>query len=423
MAISPAPGSGLSAAELTNNLPAAVGSGSALPAPTPASVRGNRESERVGERPGSLESSPSGVTNAVDGRVGSTNGSGLSAASPTPEDLALRYSADALRSYLHLQEQLHSALLAIHESRAEASVEAQTNVHAMLGRLEALEHDLSAQRAEDARASRNTNRLILLAAGGMFLTGLVAMVLTAVIQARGMNRLAEIAMGIGAARGLPGLPGLAGVPVQAGLPAPSPAALANPERLLLGTGPEPGDSAAATAEPARLQSIIRQLETRIREVESAAKTIPEPKESVDGPGAVGAGGAGNGFSGANGGAGSAASPGGKAGNPGGATFRAVVLAKAQALMNLGQAQAALSAVEEALARDPNDAEMYLRKGMALERLKRFDQALAAYDRAIALDARCTQAYLSKGGVLNQQSRYQEALACYELALEHRGRSA
>ncbi len=313
--------------------------------------------------------------------------------SPSPaEELSLRYNAEALRSYLRLQEQMHTALLAIGQARAEASAEAQTNVQAMIGRLESMERDLAEKRAEDARAARNSNRLMMTAAAGMFLVGVLAMVLTAVIQARGMNRLAEIALGLGPARGLAGLPG--------GLGASGSLALPSGDRLLIGGG---GDSPGVSAghENGRLQSMIHHLEGRIREMEAVARPALDDKVGIDLSTPT-----------------MTAAPSKSAANP-----RAVTLAKAQTLLNLNQPQAALGAVEEAIAREPNDAELHLRKGMALERLKRFEQALEAYDRAIALDTRCTQAYLSKGGVLNQQSRYQEALACYEQALENRTRSA
>jgi tetratricopeptide (TPR) repeat protein len=338
-------------------------------------------------------SNPSNVTAAstalTNAPTGTNANSGLNPGGPTVafEEMAARYSADILRSHLRLQEQLHTALLAIQHSRAEASAEAQTNVTAMLGRLEALENELAGQRAQEAVASRNSNRLMMLAAAGMFLIGVLAMVLTAVIQARGMNRLAEIALGLGSARGLPGLP------------APGVIALPVGDRLLLG---DPD----ARANTGRLESTIRQLEGRIRDMEAATESGAIQNGHGDAPGA-------NSVPLAN----------GMSTNSPAASPRAVMLAKAQALLNLGQPQAALVAMDDAIKSDPNDAELHLRRGMALERLRRFDQAIEACDRAIAIDSRCTQAYLSKGSVLNQQSRYQEALACYEQALEHRVRPA
>jgi tetratricopeptide (TPR) repeat protein len=349
---------------------------------------------------------PAASSNALGGKIP------VGPPTPAMDEIAARLNAEVLRSYLRLQEQLHTALLAIQHSRAEASAEAQTNVSAMLGRLEFLEQQLAEQRSAEAASSRQTHRLMLLAAGGMFLIGILAMVLTAIIQARGMNRLAEIAMNVGAARGLPGL----AVHPELAMGGKSPAALANGERLLLADADAQGGQGIAGS--ARLESIIRQLEGRIQEMEAATDggRSKGPANEAERLATESAGSAAD-----------AAAP-----TPTSnlnrnlnlnSSFRAIVMAKAQALLNLGQPQAALNALEEALVRDPNDPELYLRRGMAFERLKRMEQALENFDRAITLDPRCTQAYLSKGGVLNQQARYQEALACYEQALEYRGRSA
>lgn len=347
----------------------------------------------------SASASPARATNGTPATAvvsPSASNTGAAATTSSAEELSLRYNAEALRSYLRLQEQMHTALLAIGQARAEASAEAQTNVQAMIGRLESMERDLADKRAEDALAARNSNRLMMAAAAGMFLVGILAMVLTAVIQARGMNRLAEIALGLGPARGLPGLHSGSGPTGSLALP--------SGDRLLLGGGAD-SIGASASHENGRLQSMIHHLEGRIREMEAVARPGPDDK-------------AGLGLDLASAAPAATLSKGSSSANP-----RAVTLAKAQTLLNLGQPQAALGAVEEAISREPNDAELHLRKGMALERLKRFEQAIEAYDRAIALDTRCTQAYLSKGGILNQQSRYQEALACYEQALENRTRSA
>jgi tetratricopeptide (TPR) repeat protein len=304
-------------------------------------------------------------------------------------EIFARQAEESLRAYLRMQEQLHTALLAIQQSRVEASAEAQTNMGTMLGRLEMLERELAGQRAQEAKASRDSNRLMMLAAAGIFLVGVLAMVATVIIQARGMNRLAEIAVGLApAARGLSAGPGHDAM----GLPLSLPGAA---DRMLLGNGGGHG------AESERLHSTIRQLEERIRDMELAhqggIERPPSRAGDRDNLGAGAAMGAGPGMT---------------------VAPRAILLAKVQTLMNLGEPQAALGAIEEALGTEPNDAELQLRRGMALERLQRLDPAIEAYNRAIAIDARCTQAYLSKGGVLNRQARYQEALACYEQALKN-----
>jgi tetratricopeptide (TPR) repeat protein len=173
-------------------------------------------------------------------------------------------------------------------------------------------------------------------------------------------------------------------------------------RLLLGAdGASTAADAGGVSDGGRLQSTIRRLEGRIREIETTAQGVLEADATRTGvANGKAPAGAGTALSADNG-------------------PRAIALAKAQALMNLGKADAALKVLEEAVATSPRDAELRLRQGLALERLQRLDQAIEAFDEAISLDATSTQAYLAKGGVLNRQQRYQEALACYEQALERR----
>ena len=95
---------------------------------------------------------------------------------------------------------------------------------------------------------------------------------------------------------------------------------------------------------------------------------------------------------------------------------ALLLGKGQALLNLQQADNALTCFDEVIALDSTNAEAFVKKGIALERLGRLDEAIDTYDRAIALDDSMTMAYLSKGGVFNRLERYGEALQCYEQAL-------
>lgn len=276
-------------------------------------------------------------------------------------ETSVRLSEEAMRTYLHLQDQLHVAKLAIERARLEASVEAESNLGAVLVRMESLEKQLSDQRASQAESVHRSNRILIFAAAGIFVAGIAAIILTVILQARGMNRLAEISAGISAARGLPATT--------------EPLELSGRDRLLLNGG---------NAEANRLQSTISRLEDRIREIEVAAEA---PPENENGLGQVGS--------------------------------RAAILGRIHTLMNLGQEDAALQAVEDAIARDPDDAGWHLRKGLVLERLMRWPAALESYDRAILLDEQCAQAYLAKGGILNQQQRYQEALACFERALASR----
>jgi tetratricopeptide (TPR) repeat protein len=95
----------------------------------------------------------------------------------------------------------------------------------------------------------------------------------------------------------------------------------------------------------------------------------------------------------------------------------VFLGKGQALLSLGQAEAALDCFNEAIKSFPDEAEIFVKKGSALEKLEQWDEAIECYDRAIALKNDLTLAYLFKGGVCNRMERYNEALVCYEQALK------
>jgi len=295
------------------------------------------------------------LTNAVTNATSDVN-------ADAARELTAKFSDEAMRTYLHLQEQLHAAKLAIEQARLEASVESESNLGAMVVRMESLEKELADQRALQVQTVNHSNRLLVFTAGGIFVVGIVAIILTVVLQARGMNRLAEIASGVSAARGLTAIT--------------EPLALPGGEQLLLAGG-------AGSVEAHRLKSTISRLEGRIREIEVTA----EPPENGQSQSTAGS--------------------------------RAAVLGRVNALMNQGQDEVALQMLEEAIARHPDDATLHLRRGTALERMKRWPAALESYERAITLDDTCTQAYLAKGGILNQQERYQEALACFEQALATR----
>lgn len=271
----------------------------------------------------------------------------------------------ALRSYLQLQEQLHSTLLAIEQARLENTAAARTNADALAARLEQIEKSLAQSREQQMESMRNSNRTMLTLAGIFVGVGFLTLLFMAFFQLRGMNRLAEIATGF---------------------PAGSLPALGAGDTRLLGPG---GD-----AQTSRLHGVIERLEQRIHELEGAAHNGPMGNghgERRSFPVILDA-------------------------DQAAAGHVTVLLGKGQALLNLGQAEGALACFDEALAAAPDRAEAHVRKGQALERLKRFDEALACYDRAIELDRGLTSAYLAKGGVFNQQERFSEALQCYEQAL-------
>jgi tetratricopeptide (TPR) repeat protein len=281
-----------------------------------------------------------------------------------------------LRSHLKLQEQLHSTLLAIEQARLESSEETRTNAEILGARLKLLESSLAQHRELQLESLHSFNRTMLWVVGSIVGVALLALLFTAFSQSRTMNRLAELTAATTHERAL-----LAGL-----LPNSS-----SGERLMIGPG------ADAERSPV-LFSTIDRLEKRIRELEHTAEGPLAAEQTASIPVA-------NGHAGRNG------------GSPSRTTDHAsVLLAKGQALLNLGQVENALACFDEAVASSPENASTHLRRGQALERLKRRSDAIASFNQAIALDPSLTQAYLAKGGVFNDQERYAEALECYEQAL-------
>jgi tetratricopeptide (TPR) repeat protein len=284
-----------------------------------------------------------------------------------------------LRVYLRLQEQLHAALLAVEQARLEASIEAQTNASLLASRLSALERTLEQERTEQRQAEQKASRAFTMLAMLALGLGLAALILTAVLQNRGMNRLAEIALGPRPGQS-GGFPGFGSLPDAHG-------------PLLLSGGVKRPDGD-------RLLATISRLEKYIHELERSARIIPD----------------------------SGAAPESEASNGTTSSFVSSVaavrssdpipglLGKAQTLLHLGEADKALQCFDEVIARAPDNAEAHLRRGLALEKLQRPKDALAAYDQSIALSPFHTLASLRKAEILTRQERFSEALECYEQAL-------
>jgi len=96
---------------------------------------------------------------------------------------------------------------------------------------------------------------------------------------------------------------------------------------------------------------------------------------------------------------------------------AIMVHKAQTLMNLGRFSEALATLDEAATFDGPNSEVQLARGQALEKLGRIPDAIDAYDHAVEIDQSNTNALLMKAGALNRQEKFTEALECYERALE------
>jgi len=312
---------------------------------------------------------------------------------PTPAADTNASSNDSLRAYLQLQEQLHATQLALERNRQETEALAARNAEEVATRFKAIESTLTTQRLAELDAMKGTmesmqhsmesnNRLLLTVAGAITAIGFLILLLTAYLQWRSVNRLAEFAALVPAGR-----PGL--------LP-PSPA-----EAQLLGAN----DTAQSGR---RLASALTQLEERIYELEHTSHGATEAQVIVATE-TTGAPAAANGKPNGNG-------PSERSDQ------NAVLLAKGQSLLSLDKPTEALECFEEILRAEPVHTEALVKKGMALEQLRQMDEALECYDRAIAANHDLTIAYLQKGGLFNRMERYEEALQCYEEALHAQERA-
>ena len=302
-------------------------------------------------------------------RAGETN----VPATPTARTEDATNTADTLRSsYLHLQEQLQAAQLALERNRQESETLAARNAEAIAARLQLIEQAMSAQRARDQETVQSANRLLLIVAGSFAGVGFMAMLLTAYVHWRAINRLAEFMT-------------LLPVTGRTALPPPG-----TTETHLVGAG-------LAGQSSARLFGALTRLEKRILELEHT--THPPLEAGATSPGAA-----------------ALPMPPGAGSDGTDHNHLALLLAKGQSLLNLDKANEALACYDKILAQVPNHPEALVKKGVALEQLRQVEDALRCYDSAIAADNLLTVAYLQKGGLFNRLERYEEALQCYEEAL-------
>lgn len=289
---------------------------------------------------------------------------------PPPAKLETATAPDAVHAYLQLQEQLHAAQLAIERNRQESETAAARNAEAITARLQALEESLVAQRAHEIEAMQRANRIVVTIGVACAAAGILAMLLTAYLQWRAVNRLTEFSV-------------------------------LSQASLMLGRGalPAPGTADAQLVSTAvtdqastRLFGALERLERRIVELEHTAHTpLGERNSTAGAPPADGA-------------------------TPGQTNRVTVLLAKGESLLSLDKTEEALACYDEILALEPDHSEVLVKKGDALERLRKIDDAIGCYDRAIAAGRSLTVAYLHKGGLFNRLERYEEALQCYEEAL-------
>lgn len=89
--------------------------------------------------------------------------------------------------------------------------------------------------------------------------------------------------------------------------------------------------------------------------------------------------------------------------------------KGTALFDLMRYEEALIAFDQTIRLDPNFAIAHRNRGVALHNLQRYEEALIAFDRAISLDPNFAIAYYNKGNTLYGLMRHEEALAAFDQA--------
>jgi len=274
---------------------------------------------------------------------------------------------EVAENYLHIQEQIHEAQLAIEQNQKAAAEFAQSNATALATRLDSLEQTVATQRVGDAEAAHKTQQATLFMAGSFGLVGLGVMLLMVYFQWRAFTQLAKIS-----AHQNTSLATVNGVHQ-----------LAAPGR------------AAVEAANAQLLSVVGRLEQRINELEGGQRFLP-------------------------------ALPATKAVEH---LERVVVappadpLAEGQTHLDGGAPLKALECFDKFLSDHPERADALVKRAAALEKLGREDEAVTCYNRAISADGTFVIAHLHKGGLLNRLRRYDEALNCYEQALQAQEKKA
>ena len=242
----------------------------------------------------------------------------------------------ALRSHLEVQAKLHSTLLAIEQARQEAGAASASNASLLAERLRQLESAMAAQRAREREMADESNRTLLIAAGGFAGLGVLALGLVIYFQMRGMTRLAEIATALPTARMLGGGHGL-------------PELGAGDSLRLLAAPHGSGDT-----DSARLLGVVDRLERRIQELEQTAQASPVAASR-------------------------------KSAKPVGsemAARMAELLDRAKALEKSKRHAEALALCDEALAIDPTLTPAWLVKAAQLQALGREKEALRCYESVL-----------------------------------------
>jgi tetratricopeptide (TPR) repeat protein len=249
-----------------------------------------------------------------------------------------------IRSFLHLQEQVHETQLSIERSRIEADRLAARNAEALDARLRLLEKTLDETQKLNADSMRDTmgvlsqsNERMMTLAGAFAVAGFLALLGTAWLQWRTVTRMTT-------------LPSTASLPPW---------------------WPVPGQTTPPAVASARLMDAMGRLEQRISGLEhrpeSAAATVHTGPDAASRP--------------------SESNGRPQDAPPADAAAEAVsrLLQEGEACLAREELEAAVERFDAVLSQDPAHTEALLRKGIALERLQRmerFTEAMNCYEQAL-----------------------------------------
>jgi predicted O-linked N-acetylglucosamine transferase (SPINDLY family) len=85
----------------------------------------------------------------------------------------------------------------------------------------------------------------------------------------------------------------------------------------------------------------------------------------------------------------------------------------------GRNDEALAAIDEAIARYPNNLRLIAQRGVILERLRRYGEAIQIYERVLARDPALAPVMNNLAGLLNHQGRHEDAIKLFRRSLSIR----
>jgi len=94
-----------------------------------------------------------------------------------------------------------------------------------------------------------------------------------------------------------------------------------------------------------------------------------------------------------------------------------VVDKCKQYFGKGEFKLELDYLEEAIARYPNNSDLWNYKGVALAKLSRYNESISCFDIAIMLNPKSASLWMNKGDSLSKQGRIEESIKSFDNALK------